>query len=188
MAHTSTLWRKKPTVFMIRDPRDVVVSFYFHVKYRGPKALTNYKMMSMSEFVRHPVFGVQGIIDFYKFWFKRLKKVKSHLLVFEELIWDDVYEFARMLDFIGINIDTGRMIESVKQCRFDNLKRDSLKENGIFKNHPERWRYDSHKDINDKSKFRRGKAGGYTDYLTADDIVFCSKYLKKIPKPWRLYK
>jgi hypothetical protein len=63
----------------------------------------------------------------------------------------------------------------------------------VFENHPESWRFlaiegdeltATPKDP-ESHKFRRGKVGGYVDYLSPEDIEFVELHMDKIPERFR---
>ena len=56
----------KRVIVLVRDPRDVVYTYYFRLRrrQRHPRALD----LTFSEFLRDPEFGVDRIVDFMNTW------------------------------------------------------------------------------------------------------------------------
>ena len=74
------------------------------------------------------------------------------------------------------------MIEADKICSFDNVRKNL----GRIRRLPEGWRYMAvergQATIRPKNpeahKFRRGKVGGYVDYLNEDDINYVKEVMR----------
>ncbi len=74
---------KKKIILHVCDPRDIVVSLYFHKKKRARKKV----QYTMTEFIRHKKFGIKNIIFVMNLWYRRLKEHPAYLLTrYEDLI------------------------------------------------------------------------------------------------------
>jgi len=62
--------QNKKVMFFVRDPRDVLVSYFFQYTLRGDNAIANDPGFdgSLSDFIRHPIGGLQSIVRFYNIW------------------------------------------------------------------------------------------------------------------------
>lgn len=187
-AHTGYYYNPaKPTIFIIRDPRDVTVSFYHHVRHRGPGSMHKYKSMPISDFIRDKHLGIPGMIRYYRMWKKRLKKCKRQLLVrYEDMICDDVKAFNDVVNFLGLNVSDKQLVDTVKMCRFENMKKEIAKTGcGIFAGHPNIFELKPSSADPNSAKVRRGKIGGYVDELGKADIDYFDRMVKKFPRQWR---
>jgi len=82
-----------------------------------------------------------------------------------------------------------KISSTVDFCKIENLKKELSKPDcGIFANHPELVDIKPASKNPDSAKLRRGVVGGYVDYLSADDIEYCNKHLKNIPREWQYYE
>ena len=164
-------WKDSRVILLIRDPRDVIVSFYFQITLREKKKWNYTK--SISKFIRDDRFGIKNIVDFYNFWWENKKVPKDFLLVkYEHLKIDPQWELMAMCQFLNIwdeirDLDLNKVIQyssfdSMKEM--DHGKKDHLLSNkggfNISGTDPERF------------KVRKGRVGGYVEYLSDLDIKY----------------
>jgi hypothetical protein len=187
-AHTGYYYTPKKTIFLLRDPRDALVSFYHHVQTRGPGTMHKYKNMNISDFVRDKDLGIVPLVNYYRRWWKRLKKCKELMVVrYEDMVTRDVEIFNDIHNFLGLDVPVGKFLETIKFCRFENLKKEIAKPDGVFANHPDLFELKPTTPNPNSAKLRRGVIGGYVDELTKEDIGFINKKMKKMPRAWRVY-
>ena len=170
-------------VVLIRDPRDVLVSYYFEIKHRSAnydKDLQERMIdVPISEFIKDRVYGMPHYIEWHKFLRERLGNYPYILFRYEELhnqriVWD---RFAKWT-----GADPGaRLDECIEFCKFDNLKANLDK----FNKRPDDIRmYQPTSDDPESHKFRKGKAGGYKDYLSKEDISYVNSWIGNMPEEW----
>ena len=76
-------YKRARVIFLVRNPKDVVVSHYHQITKRSLKPL---KFSSMSSFIRNKELGFNRIIHFYNLWFKQRNEVRDFLLIkYEEM-------------------------------------------------------------------------------------------------------
>ncbi len=153
----------RKVIFMVRDPRDVLVSSYFQKTKRN----VNYEG-SMADYVHERRGGIESIIRFYNIW-GRNRQIPADflLLTYEDLHADTAGQLQRVLEFIGIRgVSEATITEAVDYCRFDNMRQlessNALGTSAL-----------SARDKNDQDTFktRRGKIGGYQDYLEGEALA-----------------
>ncbi len=99
----------KKVIFLVRDPRDVVVSSYFEMSKRGAmfgdNPYENHKGVfegSLQEFVFQKRSGIDTIIRYYNIWAEARSIPSGFLLVrYEDLRSDTARELRRIMDFLG---------------------------------------------------------------------------------------
>jgi hypothetical protein len=160
-------WR---TIFLARDPRDVVVSAYFEKTRRShqyPKALAF--RGSLAEFVRCEVGSVRTLIRYYQLWSRALSQTPSALLIrYEDLHRDGVRELRRVMASLGVGkVGIGILRDALEWASFENMRR--MEELDLFRS--QRLRPGRLVD-SESFKTRRGRVGGYRDYLDDEDIFF----------------
>lgn len=153
------LFGDKRIIFMVRDPRDVMVSAYFHAtkhkhRFQG----------DMTEFLKDAEQGVADLIRYLNGWAKGLRRHPHLILSYEKLQADTENQTEKALRFLGCRIDVGALRESVVVSRFEAM-RDLEKAEGI----PD---HDYDRGDEESLRMRRGKAGGFTEYLTPAHVSF----------------
>src|SRR5690606_32471735 len=83
-------YEKSKVIFLVRDPRDVVVSMYFEKSKRIParKDETNEKPFTgtIKQFLYHEEGSIETIIEFMNIWYLNRNVPKDFMLVkYEEL-------------------------------------------------------------------------------------------------------
>ncbi|HEU6447415.1 MAG TPA: sulfotransferase domain-containing protein [Verrucomicrobiae bacterium] len=169
------LYRNKQVIFLARDPRDVAVSYYFHCSRREKAGRWN-----LSDFLRDENFGLPKIIHFMNIWAKNRATPKKFLLVhYEKLLAAPAKELEKVIDFIGVKSDPALLEEAVAFGAFDNMRQMELQE----RFGSDRLRPGCATDP-ESFKTRRGKAGGYADYLTDNDLKYANDLMAKELSPF----
>jgi Sulfotransferase domain len=170
---TRRSYKKKPVVFLTRDPRDTVVSAYFHQKLR----MCDYDN-AMSEFIRDPLHGVEKIVRYNLTWLERGPRLPAFLPITYEQTSDNCFSVVRkVVDFLGCELRDTDIERIVAGNTFDKMhERES---GGEY-----RQRYDwaispGDPDNPESFKTRRGKSGGFVDYLSVVDIIYCDEILNR---------
>ena len=170
MEGVKTKYRGMDVVFLCRDPRDVVISnFYQRAKRETVLGDAPGFHGTLEEFIRHDVCGIESIITFMNIWARnRHHPMRFHLVRYEDLKRDLALQLRRLFSFIGIqNVRDRDIHEAIEFCSFQNMKKIEAKD--AFNSG--RLRATDPKDPN-SYKVRRGKVGGYKDYLGPSDIEY----------------
>ncbi len=153
-------------ILLIRDPRDVVVSGYLMASRR--RRLFH---GTLSEFLRDERHGLEKILHFNRTWYDNRHRLAGFLLVrYERLHQDPRSVLERILSFTDRRVAAGAIEEAIEFCRFDNMQR--LEREGHFEDE-----YgvllSARGDDPEALKTRRGRVGGFVNYLSAEDRGFC---------------
>jgi hypothetical protein len=170
---SSVLARKK-LVILVRDPRDIIVSAYFQETRREHKSRRT--DMTLKEFIRDKRRGMSSLIKVLNLTYARIRNRQNHILLkYESIAADPITALSRVLEFGGVTPIPELVAQAVSFASFDNMKRieaaDELKNEilrpGNFSD-PESF------------KVRRGKIGGYTDYLDQADQDYINANLARL--------
>jgi hypothetical protein len=176
-------YRHKRVIFLVRDPRDVIVSSYFEMKKRGHifgdnpyETRQSYYDGSLSEFIDKPIGGFDTLLRYYNIWANNRDIPEGFLLVrYEDLKINPTHELRRVLDFLGLQaIDDDTIAEAVEFASFDNMRK--MESEGKFTSgmlNP------ADKKDRDSYKTRKGKMSGYVDYLSASEIQALNNKMEK---------
>lgn len=168
-------FKNKKVIFLIRDPRDVIVSYYFQYTKRGSRERANDNFDgTMKEFLRHDTGSIDSLLHFYNIWAKNRVVPENFLIVrYEDLMDNTVYFLQRVLDFLKIPAKLETIQEAVEYCKFDNMKR--METSGEFGNRLT----PGNKDDVESFKVRKGKVGNYVEYLDSEDIEYINKKINE---------
>jgi hypothetical protein len=172
-----TWFSGKKIIILIRDPRDVMVSYYFQKSKReGLDSM-------ISDFLRNPDWGIDRFNHFYKGWYTNRHVAKEFLLVrYEDISEQPLIELRKLTNFIGLSgIEDQTLLEAINFASFDNMRRLSINELKAV----DRIAPVDHAD-KDSFKIRRGEVGAYSDYLNRDDIIYLNYKIKSdLPRYYR---
>jgi hypothetical protein len=174
LSEDKQVYSDKAVIFLARDPRDVLVSAYFEATRRSflfdgtPVEFDG----SLSEFVRSPVFGVRKLAAFYDIWARSQGTPRRFLLIrYEHLCAQPREVLCEVLRFVGAGaVGQEHVAEAVAYASFANLR--SLERANVF--HDPRLQPGDPSDP-ESYKVRRGRVGGYVDYLSQADIAYIDR-------------
>ena len=160
---------KMQCIYMIRCPIDTIVSWYFQMVVRKkddkmPNEINQFCKLNIQKVIDHHLAVLESKDSFGSF----------HLISYENLKRNCVEEMKSLLDFCNKVIPHDEIKKVVEECEFNKMKKfhkdpQYSKRNYQFysKNGPE------------AQKVRKGKIGGYVDYLEEDTIEKLNKILAK---------
>ncbi|MEN8246652.1 MAG: sulfotransferase domain-containing protein [Thermodesulfobacteriota bacterium] len=163
---------EKKVVLMYRDPRDVVTSLYFQLSKRS-----NYYKGDISGLVRHSRYGIERIVQVMNTWMTEWGGRDNFLaLSYEQCKRDEQQAFSTLLTYVGFkNVSRVLLDQSREAASFNKMRKLELSgkyPSGILRPgdpaDPESY------------KVRRGKIGGYVDYLSDNDIAYANRAMEKL--------
>ena len=162
--------KRKKIIYLVRDPKDVVVSLFFDLTKRH-----HLYHEDISKFIKEK-YTLRRIIKAMNMWDQEMSKRSEDFLLirYEDMIKDTFKEMKRVIQFLDVNVSD----EIIQQCvEFGSIKNmrkmevnDSFKDNRL-----------KPKNIADKEsyKVRKAKIGGYVDYLNDEDIKYVSYVIQE---------
>src|ERR1051326_1166650 len=164
-------------ILLARDPRDCFVSLYLQLTKRDPNAPIKLRQKTVSEMLRDRRFGMHAIINAMNDWINEFSGADNFSLIrYEAMRASPAEHFRDLLAVLGeSSADANIFREALEFSRFENMQK--LEAAGAFDSnilHPG--------DVRDPESFkvRRGKIGGYREYLSAEDQQFASNELAKL--------
>jgi hypothetical protein len=175
LAPDKSHYRRKRVLFLVRDPRDVLVSSYFQKKerelrYRG----------TLREFIEAEVGGIETIIAYYNIWLNNKGIPDRFILIrYEDLMKDTRFYLSRIMrEFLDLDVEHNIIEEAVQNGSFENMR--TLEEQGAIAGDKLRPRDLSNPD---SFKTRRGIIGGHRDYLQQSEIEFLDEKIARMLRP-----
>ncbi len=160
-------------VLLFRDPRDVVVSSYFQESLRNER----YTSGSLDDFVQDPNFGINSIVHYYN---EAIRCISDPFIVHYELMHSAPESTLRALfSKLGVVVPDNSIYAAVARCKFEILQREA-KSSKNFRLAPT--------DLSnpESQKFRRGRIGGYVEYLNPVMLDYSAKALELLDARYTL--
>ena len=152
-------------VYLERDPRDLMVSFYYQITGRF-KDFFNYDK-DISSFIRDDYFGAQNLRQFREMWNEIVRELGFLKITYEECHRDMALVIRKLLDYYDFDIPSELLGQAIENARFNNMKK--LEQSQSF---PRPWL----RPRNQSPKVRQGRIGGHLSELDSED----SNYLNQV--------
>lgn len=167
-----TIYRQKPVVFMLRDPRDTLVSYYFQRTLR-----TDRFEGTIHDFIRSPVYGIEKVVLFNLAWLQLGRDLPAFIPITYEMLKSSPIDVVRsVVDLVG---ETRSDSDLARVCSDNTFEKMKAREGSGEYNDRRLGLRRRESDDPDLFKVRRGKIGGYTDYLSAEDVDYCEEVLRR---------
>lgn len=148
------IFRNRKSVLVVRDPRDVMVSYYYMRKgytkspFRG----------TFSQFLKHRKYGLKSWFDHYRSW----KPYCTVVVEYERLREDDVSGFNQMLSSLEIVVSPEVVRKAARKAGFDQMgaieRQLGLSNAKLFNA--------------DYTFIRQGKSGTWREHFSSDDVAY----------------
>jgi glycosyltransferase involved in cell wall biosynthesis len=164
-------------ILLVRDPRDAFVSLYMQMVHRAPETPQRVKEKNVGDLLRDRRYGIVSIIKTMNNWFTEFGQRQNFtLLHYESLRATPEQNFRALLATLGEDSPDAEAFKyALEFSDFANMQR--LEAAGVFDSKILRSR-----DVRNPESFkvRRGKVGGYRDYLSPEDQAFAADALKHL--------
>jgi hypothetical protein len=169
------IYQDIPVVLLVRDPRDTAVSQFFQWKHRmvpRKKVINGYPLQdtSVQEFIASEAAGITKIIQFMNDWASAAPQMPRLLVVrYEDLRADTKGQLRRILEFLGQQPADADIEDAVSFASIDNMRRMELE--NAQKAGAQPSMKPGNADDPSSFKVRRGKVGGWTDYVSEEQAA-----------------
>lgn len=156
---------------LIRDPRDVMVSFYYF------KKKLNQFEGDLSSFIRDKKFGIQSWINHTKSWLIKTESSKSLRLIFyEDLKRDTGKELNKIFSLMGFTIDNDTIDTAVKSSSFEEMKKLELQTRSYTEEKFKNFTF-----------MRKGIIGSGKEELSKNDLDYINEIAREMMKKLRYH-
>jgi len=170
-------YKRSSVILLVRNPIDIIVSSYFEKNKRVPARMDMSGITdpylepfngTISEYVYERKGGIDTIIKFYNNWVEQSKIPKNFKIVkYEELHANTSQVLYGVLSFLSIPIKNEILTRVVDETTFQNMqKEEKSKKYESYALQP------GNKDDKESFKARKGKIGGYSEYLVKSEIDY----------------
>ena len=156
------LFLRRSIIFILRDPKDTLVSRYFH-KTQHYHDFAG----SINEFLRDPQYGVQDYIHYLNGWAEALDRHRHLVVTYEQLSASPPAVVQTALGFLGVQIDHAALDRAVGASSFDAMRAVEIT-HGL----PTR---DYDRDQENSLRVRRGQIGGFRNYLDSEEVAYVER-------------
>ena len=176
----------KRLIFLARHPADTAVSYYFHNMNRINPLKKDVKRLPedlgdtpLFDFVTNDSWGMPAIVRYLNGWADALAQHPRHLLVrYEDLRRDPKPQLQLIAQFLGENFEESVYEKAIELASFERLQQ---KERANFFNN-RRLRPRDASNV-ESFKVRRGKVGGFRDYLNGREIAWIEQRIAAELRP-----
>ena len=145
---------KKPniykTFYVIRDPRDVLISWYYSIKYTHsptgsvPRHRSELKRLDEPKGIEYSIHHLQLKFSFMRTWWENSGDENVLIVRFEELTQDPVKEFKKIFDHCGINISSRKLSTVLNKYTKEKMRKRDLRnrqgERSHYRRNKKDWR------------------------------------------------
>lgn len=169
LSRNKSEYSDKKIIFVVRDPRDVIVSLYYHLKYRSKEIDDDIDFFAKKI--------IESIIQYFNIWYKCSDLVKSFIFIrYEDLHNNPEIILKEVISFIGFECENhDDLSETVNESSFNKMK-DYEKGN---KTQNKQLSSEFSKADEKASKVRKGEIGGYKKELSMETQKFIDEKIKK---------
>lgn len=154
----------KNVVYVVRDPRDVMISYYKFLVGLGQFS------GSISDLIRSPKYGIGVWVDHVNSWyFKSPASLRINFLRYEDLKIDPYLALNRLYNMLGFEIPSDVLSLAIKKSSFDNMQ--------ILE---KAWNYGG-RPLADNFKFmQKGASGSWSDIVSDEDQAYMWEVGEKV--------
>jgi len=160
-------YANKKVVFLVRDPRDVLISSWYHLRYRE----RIYKK-DLASFIRDDLVGIDKVVAFMNMWLVNSSVPSDFfLLTYEEMHADPVASLRRLLEFMGTEVELMASQRAVEESSFQKMRQIELEAK-------EPWLKPGKLGLSKSMKIRSGRVGTFREELSPGDVEFLDFVIK----------
>lgn len=150
------------TIFLYRDPRDVLVSQYYHIIHR-----TGYTSFDKKYLISNKNVGLLKIIHFMNKW-KRFSDENPHDIIevsYEKMKSNPNEVLSDILTFWNFNITDRSLIDqAIQNCSLKNMRKAESE------NSTSPWSHTSSTGNQNSFQSRKGIIGEYKDFFSTEEV------------------
>lgn len=167
--------RAPKLIYLYRDPRDVLVSAYYHARFR-----TGMTSLDKAALIENPYLGIDKIVAFLNLWRDRVAaRPDSAIAVsYEDLHRDTEAVLLRIVRFIGLDVERTHIRCAVVACRFDRMQ--AKERSGAYANP---WLTPVDQARTETFKVRRGAIGEHRSFFSPEEIERIDQRLRDALSP-----
>jgi hypothetical protein len=149
----------KKIIYLVRDPRDVMISHYWYLKNLG------IFKGDLSYLIRSPNFGIEAWCQHVERWVETTPDYNQiYFIRFEDIKSDTLDVLRRIYTLLGHEVPTEVLEQAITLSSFENMKKLEAEYN-----YGAEFRFPGYEFV------RQGKSGGYRTEISAADLNFINQ-------------
>lgn len=168
--------RERPVLVLCREPKDTLVSYFFHLTRHGGAR----GEWTIDAFMRDPRRGAEAFCRYYNGWAAGLAGRRSMVLAYERIKRDPESALRDVITFFGLPSDPHALQQALGASSFEAMR--SVERRTSVPGQ----RYDPADEHG--RRVRRGRVGGFAQHLSPEDIAYveqtCQTMLTDAAKSW----
>lgn len=158
-----------PVVFLVRNPADTLVSWYYHLRFHEEKINIDIDQFIISS-------GIDDWITYIDSWIPHIENENVLLVSYEELKANPPVSFATLSSRLGIDADQRQLQAALDQSSLERMRRIE-RESGVGHNY----------DRSDPraSRVRKGRVGSWRQELSPETIDYLIDRLQSDQQLWQ---
>lgn len=161
-SHYLPLPEYKHVIYLVRDGRDVMVSYFHHLSAIRGEEITFSDLVQGDDYLE---FGMWH--DHIKAWLQNPYKARLMITRYEDLITQPLQEMRRLCEFVGVGRPDSLLNQVIEKTSFTAMQNKENR-NASFRENP-MW-------PKNKNFFRRGQIGSHKDEMPSE---FKVKFLEQ---------
>ncbi len=155
-------YKHAKVLFLYRDPRDVLVSQFYHIRHR-----TGYSNFDKRFMVGNKNVGLLKIINFMNKWRAFSKRNPDAVLElsYEEMKADAKTSLVKLLKFWNISVFDNNIDQAIENCSLENMRKKETA------NSESPWTTTKEKSNANAFHSRKGVVGEYKEFFEAEEIT-----------------
>lgn len=116
-------------ILLVRDPRDVMVSYYHYLKGYG-----SLPEISLKEFIRHKDYGIEAWLEHTESWYSNIKPGQMvQLFLYEDFVNNPQEQLKRLMNLLGIKLEDANLNTAVSLSSKENMRKSATESESTFK-------------------------------------------------------
>lgn len=135
------IFRQNPAVLLIRDPRDVMISYYYYARSKRTLPFSG----TLHDLVQHPGMGLEPYMTFYQSWYDNAELI----IRYEDMKESPQEEFTRLCHFMDVDATSDEIKLALNRSTLEETRRAQERSSQEFQE----------KFVDDFTFARRGTTG-----------------------------